>query len=82
MANRFMATLWRFILFSAIIHILVLFWLLITSGDFSYFNYFKILQLDLFFPQLVSSPLSQLASIAAMVIVYLFLFFLWPKTKK
>ena len=77
-----MATLWRFILLSAIIHILVLFWLLITSGDFSYFNYFKILELDLFFPQLVSGSWSQLASVVAMVIVYWLLFFLGPKSKR
>ncbi len=55
---------------SAIVHMLILFYLAISSGDFYIINYFKILDLDSFFPGAFDSLAGGIFSVLFLVITY------------
>lgn len=69
--NKYINSLFVLILFSAIAHMLIIFYLAITSGDLYIINYFNILDLDLLFPNLFNSSVSNTFSIFFVVVIYL-----------
>ncbi|MGV8141814.1 MAG: hypothetical protein ACP5NW_05220 [Candidatus Woesearchaeota archaeon] len=80
--NRFLDAFLKLVLFSAGTHIVLIVIYSIIHLDFLPFNYFNIIDLDLFFPGIGNSALSNILSIACMIIIYLMIYFnLTGKTK-
>ncbi len=50
-------------LFSAIVHMLIIFYFALVSGDLYIVNYFNILDLDLFYPNIFNSFTGNIFSI-------------------
>lgn len=69
--NRYINALLILVLFSAAVHMLVLFFVAITSGDFYVLNYFNILDIDYLVPGILNSPLGNAASLIFAGIIYL-----------
>ena len=61
-------------LFSAIIHMLLLAVYSVKTLDFSKFNFFDIIDLDLFFPNAANGVISQILSITIGIIVFIFFY--------
>jgi hypothetical protein len=75
--NRFLDALIKLTLFSAVIHLISLLISAFTKRDLSYFNYFKILDLDILMPNITQGILSQVLSLLTALTLYAlaFLFF-------
>jgi len=72
--NKYLNALFILMFFSAVIHMAIIsFWLLLTR-DVYIFNYFNILDLDLFFPNMLNSVWGNLFSLVFMVSFYLIIF--------
>ena len=71
-------------LFSAIVHNCILLFLSITKGNIKYLNYFKILGLDEFWPEIAQGRTSDLVSVTIILLIFtMFLFWeIFKKTKK
>ncbi|KAF0134252.1 MAG: hypothetical protein FD145_764 [Candidatus Saganbacteria bacterium] len=69
--KRYIDALKRFILFSAITHIILLIIKFIATRNLNIINYFNILDIDLFIPGVVQSQMSQVLSPIVMVGIYL-----------
>ncbi|MBU2103245.1 MAG: hypothetical protein ABH865_09475 [Candidatus Omnitrophota bacterium] len=69
--NRFQEAFVKFVLFSAIIHVVVLLILALRSATATYLNYFYILQINLLFPGLTHGAMAQIVSILSAAIIYL-----------
>jgi len=77
--NIYLDTLIKLILFSAIFHIFLLIIYSIIKLNITYLNYFKILDIDLFFPNIVTGSLSQIISISIIIIMYVVIYFISSK---
>jgi predicted membrane protein len=64
-------------LFSAVTHLLILAIYFIKTHDDTPLNFFSIIGLDLFFPEIVTSRFSSLFSVITTVVVYSFLYLLF-----
>lgn len=81
-SNKYIIALKNVMLFSAIVHMIMIAIYSIVKLNTVKFNFFDILDLDLFFPNMIKGNLSQVFSIIAFVIVYcLFLFIKKEKSK-
>lgn len=80
--NKYIEALIKFILFSAILHIILLVIYSIFKGKLIYLNYFKVLDLDLFFPGITNGLASQAFSFLILVLVYSVIYFRFTKTEK
>ena len=69
-------------LFSAIFHMIMIAIYSIVKMNTSKFNFFDILDLDLFFPKIVKGNLIQVSSIIAFVIVYCIFYFIKKEKNK
>jgi len=69
--NKYIIALKRTILFSAIIHLLILLWYAINTGNLKIINLFNILDLDLIYPNILKGNLSDFLSILALIIIYI-----------
>jgi len=69
--NKYINTLFILMLFSAIVHMLVVFYSALTSRDLYVVNYFNILDLDLFYPNIFNSFIGNIFSIFFVVTIYL-----------
>lgn len=69
--NKYINALFILMLFSAIIHMLVLFCLTLTSGNLYIVNYFNILDLDLFYPDIFNSFFANIFSIFFVFVLYI-----------
>lgn len=74
-SNRIIDALYKFFLYSAIIHISIIFLKAIINRDISLINYFKIVEFDYFFSILSSGLLAHLLSFISGVMVFLFIYF-------
>ncbi len=80
--------LWKylraFILFSAITHLFFLFIYSIFKKDISLINFFDIVDLDLFFPEISKGTLSQILSFITIIVVFfvIHIFFSYKKSCK
>jgi len=74
-SNRFLQAFVGLMIISAALHILILIVHYFFTGDTSLFNFFKIIELDLFFPHFVSDALGNYTASVVVFFVYLFSFF-------
>ncbi len=81
-SNKYIVALKNVMLFSAIIHMIMIAIYSIVKMNTSKFNFFDILDLDLFFPNIIKGNLSQIFSIIAFVIVYCIFYFINMEKKK
>lgn len=78
--NRYLDALLKLMLLSAVLHMVVLAVYFVVYGDASHFNFFKIIALDLFFPEL-ASDFMHLYSLLIGVWLYVFLFYFFTHKK-
>ena len=81
-SNKYIVALKNVMLFSAIIHMIMIAIYSIVNLNTVKFNFFDILDLDLFFPNIIKGNLSQIFSIIAFVIVYCIFYFINMEKKK
>lgn len=72
--NRYLDALLKLMLLSAVIHMTVLAVYFVLYLDLSRFNFFKIVALDLFYPQLVTTHLTNIYSLGTMFILWAMFF--------
>lgn len=77
--NRYLDALKKLMLFSAIFHVSLIIIYSIIHLNFRYFNFFNILELDLFFPNIINGSFSQIFSIITMLIIYGIFYFVKKK---
>lgn len=78
--NRFIQAFVYLMVISAGLHICIAFLHFVISSDISAFNFFRIIELDIFYPQFVSSIQGNyLAALSALVVYLLALVFLTKK---
>ncbi len=80
--NKYVIALKNVMLFSAIVHMIMIAIYSIVKLNTVKFNFFDILDLDLFFPNIIKGNLSQVFSIIAFVIVYCIFFFINKERSK
>lgn len=81
--NRYIDTLLKLMLLSAVIHMIVLAVYSVSNNDFTSFNFFTIVGLDLLFPQIVANDCQYLYSFVTVLCLYILLYyFLNSKNKK
>ena len=80
--NKYVIALENVMLFSAIVHMIMITIYSIVKLNTVKFNFFDILDLDLFFPNIIKGNLSQVFSIIAFVIVYCIFYFINMEKKK
>ena len=69
--NKYINALFILMLFSAVTHILIVFYSAIISGDLYIVNYFNILDLDLFYPDIFNSFIGNIFSMLFVIVIYL-----------
>ena len=69
--NKYINALFILMLFSAIVHMLIIFYSALTLGDLYIINYFNILDLDALYPEAFNSFIGNVFSILFVVAVYL-----------
>jgi|GEM_PF-751963 hypothetical protein len=74
MNNRYIKALTGLVLLSASIHIVILVIYSIINLDIRYLNYFNIIDVDLFLPEIADGPLSQILSIITIVVVFIVIY--------
>lgn len=79
--NRYLDALLKLMLLSAILHMVVLGVYFLVYNDISYFNFFTIIALDLFFPVLSYTENTFMYSLITMVGLYFSLFYFFTKKK-
>ncbi|MFH1597942.1 MAG: hypothetical protein ABIB97_02625 [Patescibacteria group bacterium] len=80
--NRFLAAFLKLILFTGVIHIAILIAYSIKSVDKSQLHLFRILDLDLFWPEAFEGLTSFIVSVAVIIILYLIIYFFFTERKK
>ena len=68
--NKYVNALLLLMLFSAIVHMVVAFCFVLLSGDFYTFNFFNIIDLDLFYPNIFNSFGGNFVSLIFMTTAY------------
>ena len=69
--NKYINALFILMLFSAIVHTLVVFYFALILRDLYFVNYFNILDLDLFYPDIFNNFMGNIFSILFVVLIYL-----------
>lgn len=69
--NKYINALFILMLFSAIVHMLIIFYLALVSEDLYIVNYFNILDLDLFYPNIFNSFAGNIFSLVFAAGLYL-----------
>lgn len=82
MNNRYIKALTGLVLLSASIHIVILVIYSITNWDIRYLNYFNIIDVDLFIPEVVDGLLSQILSMVTIVVIFIVIYAGLKKKKK
>lgn len=78
--NKYLNSLFVLMLFSASVHMLILFYLAFARGDLYILNYFNILDLDILFPLIFKNDfLGNLGSLIFMVLSYFFILKVYNK---
>ena len=80
--NKFIRAFVLLMLISAVLHMGILFVHFIVTFDVSPFHFFRIIELDIFFPEFVASVVGEYVSAAVVTILFLFGFFFAVSTKK
>ena len=69
--NKYINALFILMLFSAIAHMFILFWWALKSANLYALNYFNILDLDLFYPNIFNSLSGAVFSVMLAIVIYL-----------
>jgi len=69
--NKYLNALFILMLFSAVAHMLIVFYLAITSENLYIINYFNILDLDLFYPDTFNNFFSNIFSMLFVAVLYI-----------
>lgn len=69
--NKYLNALFILMLLSAIVHMIILFFFAIKEGDIYVLNYFNILDIDFFFPNLFNSFVGNAFSLFFVATIYL-----------
>jgi len=69
--NRYINALLILMLVSAIVHMLILFCFALASGNLYTVNYFNVLDIDFFYPNIFNSFWGNVLSVALMLVIYL-----------
>jgi len=69
--NKYLNALFLLMLFSAIVHMLIIFYFAVISNNLYILNYFNILDLDLFFPDVFNSVSGNVFSVLFVLTIYL-----------
>lgn len=72
--NRILDMVLKFILVTAIAHLGLMGLYSVFTGDFSIWNYFAVLQLNLFFPEIAIGDISYISSAGMVVAVNMVIF--------
>jgi hypothetical protein len=80
--NRHIDTIAKTMLFSASIHMLILFYKTIQTGDINIINLFNILDLELFFPGIDKGQVNFIWSVVFFFVIYLLVFLFFTHKKK
>jgi len=80
--NRYLEALIKLILISAIFHLVLLFVYSLIKLDFSYLNYFRVVDISLIFPSITEGPFSLVFSFITILIVYLIILFKFTSKSK
>lgn len=76
---KYLRALKQAILFSAIVHIAILFTVSIKEKNIHILNYFNILDLEYFFPQIINFKYGFLVSVFIFALIVLFFYFKKPR---
>ena len=68
--NKYLNALFILMFFSAIVHMLILSYFTLVSGNLYVLNYFNILDIDLFYPNIFNSFLGNIFSLFFVVVIY------------
>ena len=79
--NKYINAALLLMLFSAAVHMLVLFFIVLKSGDFYILNYFNIIDLDIFWPSLFKDSLV-INVVANVIVIGVYLAILWLNQDK
>ncbi|MBN3041104.1 MAG: hypothetical protein JW867_08240 [Candidatus Omnitrophica bacterium] len=77
--NRLLDALFKLMLFSAIVHMFIVFLVALVRRDLSHLNYFKIIGVDIFIPYVEQGLPSQFASVSVAAMLYGIIFFFFTK---
>lgn len=79
--NRRFDALLKLMLLSAVLHMAILFVYFVVHLDASRFNFFKITDIDLFFPELTSNSYSNVYSLLVGILLYTLIYYFFTKKK-
>lgn len=79
--NRYFDALLKLMLLSAVLHMFTLFVYFLIHLDASRFNFFKIINIDLFFPELITNQYTNMYSIILGIFLYICLYYFFTKKK-
>ena len=77
--NRYIDAFLKFLLLSAFVHLLALALQFLIKRNFNVFNYFSIVGLDAFFPQLSNGLMINLVSNVLIIFIYILIFLFFTK---
>lgn len=80
--NKFIDAIAKTMLFSAAVHMIILFYKTILTGDVNILNLFNILDLELFFPGIEKGEVNFILSGLLFFTIYFSMFFFFPPKKK
>ena len=69
--NKYLNAVFVLMLFSAIVHMVILFFLSFKTKDIYVLNYFNILDIDLFIPNILNNNLGNFISFVFMIFIYI-----------
>lgn len=69
--NKYLNALFLLMLFSAIVHMLILFYFFAISRDIYTLNYFNILDVDIFLPNIFNSTVGNIFSVLVALSIYI-----------
>lgn len=77
--NKILEAASKLIIISAIIHLLILTIYAIINLDITYLNYFNIIDLNLFFPDIIQGFLSQTLSLIIVILLFFLIYKFYTK---
>jgi hypothetical protein len=80
--NRYIDAIAKTMLFSAAVHMIILFYKTFQTADINILNLFNILDLELFFPGIDKGGINFLLSSLLFFVIYFSAFFFFPSKKK
>ncbi len=70
-SNKYFEALKKTILFSAVVHLIILLGNAIFTNNLKMLNLFNVLDLELLFPNILNGNFSDISSLAVLIIIYI-----------